>query len=398
MTAVGSHAVATATYHDTLTDIASNTDRRDISEMLDLWCHKETPLLNRLSWGAETGATTIEWISEHLGFGYLVTDSEVTTASGELIIASSGMGTVALALEQVTTGTLLYGYDSTTSSYAIIAVSDIASPTVDFNVIAASDSASTELTLLGGEKLYIIGDAVGEGSGPRADTSRTRSILTNNMTILRKDVQLTGSMAATDFHAGNSELKHQLEMRLKEMQRDREMHILLSMTATATSTAAGHMNGCLGFLEGQAGDHIQDTSQALTENGVNDMVAACYENNGSPSALVLSVSQGRKFTAWDRDKIRTAPDARLAGHFVTKYLTDVGTEIEIIMVRQFPANMAFILDTSKIQPRAKKGRKLFMDKLGIDGDRIRYQILSEFSLEMKGYDKGQHGMWNKLTP
>ena len=56
-----------------------------------------------------------------------------------------------------------------------------------------------------------------------------------------------------------------------------------------------------------------------------------------------------------------------------------------------------MLDTSKIHPRAKSGRKLFIEKLGKDGDRERWQIISEFSLEMRGYDKGQHGMWSKLT-
>ena len=35
--AVDSHAVTTATYHDTITDIGTNVERRDVSEMLDLW-------------------------------------------------------------------------------------------------------------------------------------------------------------------------------------------------------------------------------------------------------------------------------------------------------------------------------------------------------------------------
>ena len=393
---VTSHALATATYHDTLADIGSGTDRRDVSELLDLWAHKETPFLNKLSWGAETTGTTIEWISEHLGYGYLVTLSEATTATANIVIGSSGMGTATLALEQVTTGTMLFAYDSTTSAYALLAISDISGSSLDYDVVAYTGSA--EIAIAAGEKLYIIGDVANEGSAPRADTSRTRSTLSNNMSILRKDIQITGSMAATGFHAVSNELKHQIQMRLKEMQRDREMHILMSKTVAKSSTVAGVMNGVFGFLVTQSGDHIKATSQALTENSVNDMCAELYENNSTPDCLVLPVTQGRKFTTWDRDKIRTSPDARLAGHYVTKYLTDVGVELEIIMMRQFPANMGFMLDSSKINPRAKSGRKLFIEKLGLDGDRTRYQIISEFSLEMRGYDKGQHGMWQALTP
>ncbi len=393
---VSSHALATATYHDTVADIAAGSARRDVSELLDLWAHKETPFLNKLTWGAESGATTIEWISEHLGFGYLVALSEATTATTNLIIASGGMGTAALALEQVTTGTLLFVYNSTTSAYAILAISDIgSSDSIDYDVVAYTGSADVDI--LAGEKMYIIGDAANEGSAPRADTSRTRAVLSNNMSILRKDIQITGSMAATDFHAVENELKHQIQMRLKEMQRDREMHILLAKTVAQSATVAGVMNGVFGFLMGSSGDHIKTASQGFTENAVNDMVAELYENNSTPDCLVVPTAQGRKFTTWDRDKIRTTPDARLAGHFVTKYLTDVGVELEIIMMRQFPAAMAFVVDSSKINPRAKKGRKLFIEKLGLDGDRIRYQMISEFSLEVRGYDQGQHGMWVGLT-
>ena len=146
---VSSHALATATYHDTLADIGSGTDRRDVSELLDLWAHKETPLLNKLSWGAETTGTTIEWISEHLGYGYLVTLSETGTATADIVIGSSGMGTAALALEQITTGTLLYAYDSTTYAYAILAVDDISGSSIDYNVIVSSH-ASTDIAIAAG--------------------------------------------------------------------------------------------------------------------------------------------------------------------------------------------------------------------------------------------------------
>lgn len=394
---VSSHAIATATYHDVISDIGTGTDRRDVSEMLDLWAHKETPFLNKLTWGAETGGVTIEWISEHLGKGYLVALSGNVSSSADITIASDGMGSAVFVMEQITSGTILFHYNSTLSQYALLAVSDFpgSGTSLDYDIVAYCTSAEVEIATA--EKLYILGDVVNEGSGPRGDTSRTRSTLSNTMTILRKDIQITGSMAATDFHAVEDELRHQIQMRLKEMQRDRERLILLGVAVAASATVGGVFNGLFGWLRGQTGNHISKTSVALTETGVNDMVAELYENGSTPDCLVLPTTQARKFTTWDRDKIRTTPDARIAGHFVTKYLTDVGVEIEIIMMRHFPVNVGFCLDTSKIHPRAKKGRKLFIEKLGIDGDRTRYQVLSEFSLECRGYSQGQHGTWQALT-
>jgi len=66
-------------------------------------------------------------------------------------------------------------------------------------------------------------------------------------------------------------------------------------------------------------------------------------------------------------------------------------------MRRVPKNFAFVIDTSKCQLRAKKGRKAIMEKLGKNGDFDDWQIISEFSFEMKGYSNGQHGMFTKLS-
>lgn len=395
--AVDSHAISTAVYHDTTADIGASTNRRDVSDMLDLWAHKDTPFLNKLSWGAETGALNIEWVSEHLGFGYLVPACEATTASATTIIGSSGLSTAAKALLQITTGTLLFGYNSAASEYALLWVNSIGSSnSIAYDFIAIT--TCTSLTVSTAEKLYIIGSVANEGSAPRSDRSRSRAVITNAMAILREDVAITGSMAATDFYAVEDETKHQISMRLMEMQRHREMLILFSKSATRSSTVAGLFDGAFGYLESKSGQNwVKDSSQDFTEATVNDMAAELYDNGGNPNVLVGSVEQLRKFTAWDRSKVRTNPDAKLGGHFVTRYLTDVGFEVELLMMRKFPPNICFMLDTDKISLRAKKGRKLILEKLGKEGDRDKWQMISEFTVEFRGYDKGQQGMWSKLN-
>ena len=53
-------------YYATTTP-TSGTSVPDISDMLELWAHKETPFLNRLSWGSESSAAnSIEWLTEHI--------------------------------------------------------------------------------------------------------------------------------------------------------------------------------------------------------------------------------------------------------------------------------------------------------------------------------------------
>ena len=88
---------------------------------------------------------------------------------------------------------------------------------------------------------------------------------------------------------------------------------------------------------------------------------------------------------------------RKGGGLIQFYLSESGIEVEIVPMRKVPINFAFVLDTSKIQLRAKKGRKGFMQKLGLAGDFEDWQILSEFSMEMKGYNLHQHGMFVRLS-
>jgi hypothetical protein len=122
---MGATTTIDAQFYDTIGDIGTNTNRRDVSEMLDLWAHKSTPFLNRLSWGADSGGLNIEWITEHLGYGYIQPASVVGSAGGSITVGSSGLASAGLAVAQINTGALLFGYSSTDSEVALINVTGI---------------------------------------------------------------------------------------------------------------------------------------------------------------------------------------------------------------------------------------------------------------------------------
>jgi hypothetical protein len=248
------------------------------------------------------------------------------------------------------------------------------------------------------DKVYIVGAIANEGSLPRKDTSRTRDIFTNEMTILRQDINITGSQQATDMHAVPNELRHQLMLRTKELQRERERVAFMSIHTSRTSTEAGYMNGVLGFMLGYTtGTNVDTTTRTLTESAFNTVVANCWENGGTPQTLYANADNIRKFTQWDRSRVRTTPDAKLGGFHVARYLTDIGIEVELVPVRFFPINLAFVLDNSMIKLRAKSGRKLLLEKLGKKGDYDEWQLLSEFTMEMRGHSVGRHGMFTALS-
>ena len=383
--------------YNTISGFTSNTNKRDVSELLDLWAHRDTPLLNRIKWASGSGGTSREWISEHLGYGYIKSGTATSGDAAIMIPASSdlALGTSA-AIRQIQVGSLLYTHssgDSGGGAWMIVESITSTAWSIGFTWLV-----STTTDIAASAKFYIVGHFANEGSDPFPDTSRLRSILSNNFSILRKDIKITGSQAATDMYAVGNEPTHQMAMRLLEMQFERERTLLLSATQSRSATAAGLMNGAMGFLDAYtAQSWVDSTTTTLTESAFNDVVAACWENGGTPNVFVGNVKQMRLFTDWDDSKIRTRPDSRMGGHWITSYLTDTGIEVDLVPLRHFPVNLGFILDTNLINLVPKQGRKLIVEKLAKVGDYERWQLLSEFTLEMRKYDMGAHGAFMKLT-
>lgn len=383
------------------TDIVSNTDKRDVSEVLDLFTASETPFIERIGWGPECSAQKIEWLYENLGPGYVALSAAVTSAAVAFVVASADGLATAGAMAQIQTGTLLYAYDATNALHMEALVTAVAngsgSAAVTFEILSTG-LGTTTLDLAATQKLYILGAAANEGSLPRTGPWRARAIAENNFSILREDVQITGSQKATEFYAIGKEDQHQIKMRMLELVRAREKQALLAATLTPrSSTEASVMNGALGFLVGQSGSNIDTSTTSLTESAVNDVVASCWEHGAMNLTWFSSLTQARKFTQWDVNRIRMEPrDTRGGGH-VTNYMTEAGVEMEIVALKFFPVNVALVIDTSKCRMRAKTGRKGIMEKLGKMGDFERWQIISEFSMEMRKYNQGAHGLFTKLS-
>lgn len=378
------------------TDIVSGTDKRDVSDMLDLLAISDTPVVNRIGWGPESGATSIEWISEDLGPGYVVVGSAAASAGASFYINTVEGLTTAEAARQLQTGTVLYCYSSTDGEHGLALVVSVGTDG-ELEMEYLSTAVAANMSMTAGDKLYIVGAFANEGSLPRTGNWRSRVVNSNNFTILRQDVQISGSQAATDMYAIGREDQHQILMRLKEMQRERERTTLYSAAVARSTTEAGMMNGFFGFLGGRTGDEIDTSTTSLTESAFNSVVGACWESGSTNLTFFANKRQTGKFTQWDKSRIRMEPRDGRGGGYVNYYMTEVGVEVEIVPMRKVPINIAFVIDTSKCRLRAKKGRKAIMEKLGKAGDFDDWQILSEFSLEMKGYNLHQHGLFTKLS-
>jgi hypothetical protein len=338
---------------------------------------------------------SIEWITEDLGPGYINTSDRVSVATSFCVLSTEGID-ASEALLQVKDGSVLYTFDSIDGNhiFAIITSAPVYGVGVTIFVSFISGVISSTPT---NQKWYILGAYANEGSMPNVPRPRQRAVSSNSFTILRQDVQITGTMKSTDMYAIGREDRHQIMMRLKELQRDREKAALYSILYAKTSAAAGLMNGVYGFLSGQSGSNIDTSTLVLTESAVNTVVSKIWESGGRNLSFFGALSQCAKFTRWDKNRIRTSVNEGKGGGYIQSYLTESGIVIDLVPMANVPRNLAFVLDTSKIKLRAKRGRKAIMEKLGKMGDFDDWQILSEFTMEMRGYNQRQHGMFTKLT-
>lgn len=378
--------------------IVTGTERRDVSEQLDLLALAEIPFINSISWGPESGGDTIEWISEDLGPGKIAVLTSTRSAQASFVVTSIDGLAASQTLYQIKQGTVLYTFVSVSASHCLAVVTSTPMTGGTGTTIIVSWIEGSPVSMISDHMVYVVGAFANEGSIPQVPMPRQRVVCSNNFNILRQDVQITGTMKSTDMYAIGREDRHQILMRLKEMQRQRERAALYSVSKTKTSAFAGMMQGVLGFLLTQSGTHIDATTYTLTGTTMNTMVRFLWEYNQNAQLTFFGhVDQCAKFTRWDINRTRMRPNDRLGGGWITSWMSECGVEVDLIPMGHVPKNLAFVLDTSKIQLRAKRGRKAIMEKLGKMGDFDDWQILSEFTMEMKGYNLKQHGMFTVLT-
>ena len=378
-------------------NITASTDVRDVSDMLDAVYLADTPFVNRLSWGSATGNKIIEWITDNIGYGYVILSNGGTVASdaSSFVIGTSGCGAQSLALKQLHTGTVLKKSNASDQSQGWAVVEAIgASGSITFDWLSGTDVSGAMTDSI---TLFIVGSPVNEGSTPRQDTTRPRTIASNKTQIFRQDVQMTGTRMATQMHAVGNELRLQIELRVKEYRREVERTCILGKKSAGSSAETQLMDGVYSFLADESGSHIDTSSSSLTESALNTVAAAVYEKGGTPNVLLIGPTQARNIPTWERARVRVEQDSRVAGFYVTKYLTDLGVTLDILISRWVPKEFAFVLTTDQIKLRPMTGRKLILEKLGKVGDYTQYQLISEISMEMKGATLGQHGMFTALT-
>ena len=234
------------------------------------------------------------------------------------------------------------------------------------------------------------GDSCVEGTSatPYALYDKTRYY--NYTNISDRVFAISGTEEETTHVGVDSEYSYRLEMAMKELKIKMERLLLGGSALSAGGTSYGRtMAGAFyyGVNYGVCALSGVASTSALTETKYNDLVEDVYDAGGNPNTTYVNGYLKRRISSFATPNNRTinmTPDNGRLGGVIDFYTSDFGTQ-EIVLDRHIKGlangelGAGLIIDQSKF--RVAYLRKPFTNPLGVDGDRRRVQILTEYCLE-----------------
>lgn len=220
-------------------------------------------------------------------------------------------------------------------------------------------------------------------SGPK-DESTTRTRPHNITQIFSKGVKLTGTAEAID-HAGiTSEQEYQIDMRLRELKRELDRSCIMGQRSGQPSdTVYGSMAGMIAWTGDLNTDNKTTTAETLTPSVLNTMIKQCWDAGLEPDTILVGGLQKQKISAFDQEFRRSTLDTRRAGFTVEEFVSDLGHNLRVVVDRWVPNDVCIVYQRDKVKIMPLRTRSFFLEPLGKTGDSHDWQIVGEYTMEVR---------------
>lgn len=350
----------------------------------------DTDLLSTIGMVSDDGKpvtqTKHEWDEDALNPVTVKATATLGVSTGTVLIVSSSQAA------RITAGTLLRD--------------QLSGKTEVLQVTARSGVSATVTRAYGGTQAAhgatatydIISNARPQGMDVPKDESMVRTRSFNYTQIFSKGVIITGTAEAIQHNGLNSESAYQADARMRELMRELDRTLIMGVRASANvgATTYGTMGGLYDFIN-VTGGNINSTAEYISPSVINQMCSDIFDDGGTPSHLVVGAVQRRKVSAFDKEYRRSTLDSRRAGFYVEEFVTDLGVNLQIVLDRWVPSDTAFVIDASRVKVKPMTGRGFFLEKLARTGDADKWQIVGEYTAEVKNGSKA-HAVHTNLKP
>jgi len=308
----------------------------------------------------------------------------LTTSSATLILAASDAS-------RVTAGTLLK--DSLSGKFEVLQVTArsgvSATVTRGYGATSAeshADSASYE----------IIAHPRPEGMEGPKDESVARTRPYNYTQIFSKGVRITGTAEAIKHNGISSEQSYQIDKRMRELMRELDRTLIMGVRSSTrhSDTVYGTMGGLIDFIKHATSGNTNSTAETLTPSVLNAMIKQVWDDGGDPSHIVVGGLQKQKISSFDKEYRRSTMDTRRAGFTVENFVSDLGIDLPVVVDRWVPNDVCMVIDASRVSVKPLQTRNFFLEKLAKTGDYEPWQIVGEFTAEVKNAAKAHSIHWN----
>jgi hypothetical protein len=229
------------------------------------------------------------------------------------------------------------------------------------------------------------------------DRTKDRVVRYNHTSIIERAIKMGGSIMNMQPEAIASEFTLQLTHRMMELKRELGLMLVHGgrSSTLGSSTALRSMGGLTWFLSQSGGNYVS-TGTTFSEAAVNAAVKSVWDDGGDPTHLILPAGHIQTLVASQQNRIRITQDERRAGNYVTHFLSDVGIELEIVPERFMHNSQMIVTDASRLAYMPLGGRQLTSKPLGLQGDYQSWDIVGEYTCEVREYLKA-HKFYSNIT-
>lgn len=347
----------------------------DLSDMLaEVIRRDNTSFLSRVGINGQATETTHSWMEDSLNAN-TATCAEALDNSETVLSVATGDGA------KFRIGTLFkLNNPGATEVMQVTAISGD-----DLTIVRGYGSTSAEAGTAGTtDPILIISHANQEGQDPNADTSKTRTKVSNYTQIFQYGINVSASMRAVLQAGVGDEYSFQVARRLMEAMRELDSTVVggIKSASAGSDTVYRTMGGMIEFAS-QAAGNLTTTSEALTMSVVNAMAKQIWDDGGYPTFILVGGKQKRAISAFDQSARRSVYDTQVAGYVVDRIITDLGFMLDVIVDPWMPDDVAIVGDLAKVKVMPLRNSAMRAEELAKTGAATKGQVYGEYTMEVR---------------
>lgn len=172
---------------------------------------------------------------------------------------------------------------------------------------------------------------------------------------------------------------------MRELKRELERTVIMGVRAPndVAATTYGTMGGLIDWTTNINSANLVTTAETLTPSVLNTLLKLPWDLGGMPDTIIVGGTQKQKISTFDQEFRRSTLDTMRAGYTVDQFVSDLGMSVRIITDRWVPADVCIVIDSSRVKIMPLQGRAFFVEKLAKTGDANNWQIVGEYTMEVR---------------